>query len=641
MDNTTAMDSLPLGTSESSNISYETISELEVDAVDIDYDDNYIYAACRDLRIRVWSKREWQLVAELSETLTEPLAVDVDQEQIYATCEKRAYVWKKETWGMIGWFELSYQALTSFLQGDYFFVGARDGRLVSIQKDTHDTSSWQLHKSDMVSIWCDERVICTSTKKEEPRVWLKNPGSAPSELARLDIKGKGGVVTGNSEFIFIGTSSGEVAIYDRTDWEIVRTLEAKNSTMITSMWASEHYLIGATSPGSITIWDVKNGEEIGTIQLNGHKIQYVTADHDMLYVATPDGIFIVRMSVSGAPLDVAVYDQMHVRDSLLKTSPYDVLESALVFEKRGDERFQESMFQDAVVEFENALQILIDNAHTLQEVPEERELLMDELNARLGKALLKSKIQELQNLDLEICQLSEELEVKKRTDMSPEEVERQWAIASRAIKESRVLAEAQGADMLSYQLIHIVDTLESDFLEAMSRYDKFRETINQALALIRNIANEWRWMERKRTNLTERKEYLEGAIAKITAALEATEKEGEVHQILAEALSEYNKIYTQIGRIISSYETEQEQIFSNRDDASEAIEQLLSVMPKKREELKTISNKHEREKETKLVKAALNQALDVARNFKLTKSIQAIEDELAAFDVKDVEKSES
>jgi hypothetical protein len=266
---------------------------------------------------------------------------------------------------------------------------------------------------------------------------------------------------------------------------------------------------------------------------------------------------------------------------------------------------------------------------------------MDELNIRLGKALLKSKIQELQNLDLEICQLSEELQVKKRTDMSPEDVERLWATTSRSIKESRVLAEAQGADMLSYQLIHVIDKLEADFLEAMSRYDKFRETINQALALIRNIANEWRWMERKRTNLAERKAYLEGAITKITAALEASEKEGEVHQILSNALSEYNKIFTQIGRIISSYETEQEQIFSNREEASVAIEQLLSVIPKKRDEMKAIENKNEREKEIKRLRAALNQALDVARNFKLTKSIKAIEDELDAFDDKDDEKAES
>jgi hypothetical protein len=630
-----------LGASESVNISYETMSELEVDAVDIDYDDNYIYAACRDLRVRVWSKRDWQLVAELSETLSEPLAVDVDSEQIYATCEKRAYVWKKGTWGMIGWFELSYQALTSFLQGDYFFVGARDGRLVSIQKDTHETSSWQLHKSDLVSIWCDDRVICTSTKKEEPRIWLKNPGGAPTELAKLDIKGKGGIVTGNSEFIFVGTSSGEVAIYDRSSWELVRTLEAKNSAMITSMWASEHYLIGAASPGSIKIWDVKNGGEVGTIQLNGHKIEYLTADHDMLYIATPDGLYIVRMSVSGTPLDVSVYDQMRVRESLLKTSPYDVLESALEFEKKGDARFQGSMFQDAVVEFENALQVLIDNAHTLQEVPEERELLMDELNERLGKALLRSKIQEIRDIDLEICQLSEELEVKKRTDTSPEEVERLWANASRSIKESRVLAEAQGTDMLSYQLTHVVDTLESDFLEAMSKYDKFRETINQALALIRSVANEWRGMERKRTNLAVRKAYLEGAIAKLTAALEASENEGEVRQILSGALTDYNKIYAQIGRIISSYEGEENQTFSNRDDASEAINQLLSVMPKKREELKSLATKQEQEREKRRIKAALAQALDVARNFKLTKLLKAVEDELALLNAKDAEKPEN
>ncbi len=619
-------------TNETSILSHETISELEVDAVDIDYDEKYVYAACRDQRVRVWSKKDWQLVAELSETLTEPLAVDVDAEQIYATCEKRVYVWKKETWGMIGWFELSYQALTSSLQGDYFFVGARDGRLVSIQKDTHETSSWQLHKSDITSLWCDERVICTSTKKEEPRVWLKNPDTAPSELARLDKKGKGGVVAGNSEFIFVGTPSGEVAVYNRNDWELSHTLEANNSSMITTMWANEHYLIGATSPGTITLWDVNRGEEIGYIKLDSNRIEFLTADHDLLYVVNPYVISILRISVSGTPLDVSVGDHALLKDSLLKTSPYDVLESALELEHRGDERYQESMFYEAVIEFENALQIIIDNAHTLQEVPEERKLLMDELNARLGKALLKAKVQELQALDQEIHQLSEELEVKKNTDRNPEEVEKLWATTSRAIKESRVLAEAQSADMLSFQLTNVIDTLETDFLEAMAKYDQYRETINQALALVRKISNEWRWMERKRTNLSERKEYLEGAIAKISSALEESEKEGEVHQILSSALQEYTKIFGQIGRIISSYASGPDEIFTNKDEASEAIESLLNVIPKKLEELKNFTEENERAKEIERLRSALVQALDAAKNFKLTKTIQSIETELVSLD---------
>jgi len=621
-----------LGASESSSLSYETISELEVDAVDIDYDEKYIYAACRDLRVRVWSKKDWQLVAELSETLTEPLAVDVDAEQIYATCEKRVYVWKKETWGMIGWFELSYQALTSSLQGDYFFVGARDGRLVSIQKDTHDTSSWQLHKSDITSLWCDERVICTSTKKEEPRVWLKNPDTAPSELARLDKRGKGGVVAGNSEFIFVGTPSGEVAVYNRNNWEFAHTLETDNSSTITTMWANEHYLIGATSPGMITIWDVNRGEELGNIKLDSSRIDFLTADHDLLYIVNSTGIAIIRISISGSPLDVSIGDHALLKDSLLKTSPYDVLESALELEHRGDERYQESLFYEAVIEFENALQIIIDNVHTLQEVPEERQLLMDELNARLGKALLKAKVQELQGLDQEIHQLSEELEVKKNTDRNPEEVEKLWATTSRAIKESRVLAEAQSGDMLSFQLTHVIDTLETDFLEAMTKYDQFRETINQALALVRKISNEWRWMERKRTNLSERKEYLEGAIAKISGALEEAEKEGEVHQILSNALQEYNKIFGQIGRIISSYASGQDEVFTNKDEASEAIEDFLTVLPKKREELRNLTDDIKRAKEIERVRSVLIQALDAAKNFKLTKLTQTLEAELASLD---------
>ncbi|MFW9807017.1 MAG: hypothetical protein ACFFFK_09850, partial [Candidatus Thorarchaeota archaeon] len=92
-------------------LSYEVITQLEAPAVDLTYDEEFLYAACRDQHIRVWSKKDWQLIAELGETDTPPLVVDVDESQVFATCERRVYVWKKEKWGMTGWFELIYQAL--------------------------------------------------------------------------------------------------------------------------------------------------------------------------------------------------------------------------------------------------------------------------------------------------------------------------------------------------------------------------------------------------------------------------------------------------------------------------------------------------------------------------------------------------
>ncbi|MFW9974532.1 MAG: hypothetical protein ACFFDQ_04670, partial [Candidatus Thorarchaeota archaeon] len=290
------MDKGSLGSNGVASLNYENVIKLEALAVDLDYDEDFLYAACRDQKIRVWSKTDWQLVAELGETDTPPLIVDVDDTQVFATCNRRVYVWKKDTWGMTGWFELSYEALTSTLYGDYFYVGANDGRLVSIQKDTHETSSWQLHKSDLTSLWSDDKIICTSTKKEEPRVWLKDRDTAPSELARLDKKGKGGILWGNAEFILVGNSNGEIAVYDRVEWELVKTLESGYTSPISSMWASSHYLVAASVAGTLTIWDLKRGEDVGEILLSGQKIEWVTADHDLLYIASQEGVTVVRLT---------------------------------------------------------------------------------------------------------------------------------------------------------------------------------------------------------------------------------------------------------------------------------------------------------------------------------------------------------
>ncbi len=635
------MDHSSLNKNDLSLLSSESISIIEEDVVDIDKDDEFLYAACSDNHVRVYSKDNWQLVAELGETDTPPLAVDVDNEQIYATCDKRVYVWKKETFGMIGWFELSYQAITSSLQGDYFFVGAKEGRLVSIQKETHDTSSWQLHKSDISSIWSDNTIICTSTKKEEPRVWLKDSSSAPSELARLDKKGKGGVVFGNSEFVFVGSTSGEVALYDRSDWDLIRTLNTSGTNAISSMWAGEYYLIAADSSGTLTFWQIKNGDTLGSISLEEAKISYFTADHDLLYIASTTGLHIIRVIASGRTLDLNDEGPFVWKESLLKTSPYDVLEDALEKERSGDEKFQDGLFHEAVLEYENAMRLLVDNTHTLQEVPTERQQLTEELNNRLGKALLKAKIQEVNALIHEIRQLAEELEVRKRTERDPEDVDKLWAASSRIIKESINLADAQSDDILSYQLTHVVDVLKEVLDNAIVQYDKFRETINNAIGLTRQISNEWHWMERKRTSLNERKEFLEKEIKRLEQALNEAEPGGEVEQILTEALDGYQKILKQIENILTSYDEDIDETFANSDEASEAIEGLLTTIPKKREELKQISNQANFGKEYKALMQVIDQAIETAKNFKLTKELKSLESEHEALEHLYQEKKEA
>ena len=623
------MDRSATGGSDSAIVSHESISVLEVDAIDIDHDDKYLYVACRDHTIRVYSKNNWYLVAELSETDTPPLAVDVDAGQVYATCERRVYVWKKETWGMTGWFELSYQAVTSSLQGDFFFIGAKEGRLVSIQKESHETSSWQLHKSDITSIWSDNQIICTSTKKEEPRVWKKESDKAPTELTRLDKNGKGGVVAGNSEFVFVGTPSGEISIYNRIEWDYEKALTTKNASAISSMWASEYYLIAAISPGNLSLWDIKRGNEIGNFELNGHKIEYVTADHDLLYVATPEGVYVLQIRASGRPLDVCVEGPLIWKESLLKTSPYDVLEESLKLQKSGDKKYQECFYHEAVVEYENAMRLLVDNTHALLEVPDEQQALTDEINIRLGKALLKAKIEEIQEIVVSIEELAEELKERKLTDTPPEEVETYWAEAGRVIKESRVLADAQSSDMLSFQLLHEVEKLDTILTDAMTLYDSFRETINQAVALTRQISNEWHWMERKRTSLAERKEFLQTSIQRISDALKEAKPGSEVQLILSNAQADYRKLFEQIDWILETSETEQKEIFTSKDEALETIDSLLVVIPKKRDALTLISDPDEIEKERNRLIDVLQEALETAKSFKLSKETKAIEEELA------------
>ena len=124
-------------------------------------------------------------------------------------------------------------------------------------------------------------------------------------------------------------------------------------------------------------------------------------------------------------------------------------------------------------------------------------------------------------------------------------------------------------------------------------------------------------------------EFLETSLTRLSEALETANPEGEVQTILSGALDDYKKIFEQIDWIISSSETDSEAVFANREEAVETIDSLLIVLPKKREALGTISEPDEYEKERLRLVAALQQALETAKSFKMNKSIKAIEEELS------------
>ena len=115
---------------------------------------------------------------------------------------------------------------------------------------------------------------------------------------------------------------------------------------------------------------------------------------------------------------------------------------------------------------------------------------------------------------------------------------------------------------------------------------------------------------------------------KLGDAVAKADAEGEVQQILSGALDEYRRLYSQIDRIVSSYITEQDTSFATKEEAQEAIDGLLTVMPKKIATLQDIEDETERELEQKRIIAALEQALKTAKSFRMNKASKAIQAEL-------------
>ncbi|MHA1927187.1 MAG: hypothetical protein ACTSV2_01270 [Candidatus Thorarchaeota archaeon] len=618
------------GGTEIIQLRHEIVAELECETTHLNHDEKFVYAACTDMKIRVISKDNWQIEVELGETSSIPLSVHVDDENVYATCERRVYVWSKENWGLTGWFELSYSAITTTLLGDSLFVGAKEGRLVSIKKNSHETSSWQLHKSDITQLWADSEIVFTGTNKDEPRVWKIEPDGAPEEFHIFDKKEKGSYILGTEDYLITGISTSDISLWSRVDWSLVNTLSVSNHGPISSMWSNGIYLVALSNSSDINIWELKSGNHIGGLKINGTKISQIAADKDVMILASSDSVMIIRILQATQSLDLSIDDETRFGQSLLRTSPYDVLEGVLELQVHGDAHLQEGRYHDAVKKYESALQLLIDNTHSLLEVPDDRERLTNELNARLGNSLLRSKIIEVKDLIIRIEQVSDELDMLGRSNESDAELERLWNQILRVIKESRMLVDAQAGDMLAYQLTHEIDTLDEDLSCAKEKLDKYRQKISQAQALIQQIGSEWRLIERKRTSLTKRLEFLTQALETIESRIVASEddEESEVKQILSSALKEYSKLSGQISRIIAVSDDEHDDEISNREEAMDAIDGLLKLIPKKRDSILAMNTPEEREKELTLLRGALEQALETAKRFKFKEEIRNIRNEL-------------
>jgi len=612
----------------SGSVTHEEVTVLEVDAVDVSYDDRFLYAACKDNYVRVWSKGDWQLVAELGETNSKPLTVHVGKDHVYATCERRVYMWLKGTWGMIGWFELSYHALTSDLHGDYFYIGTREGRLLSIKKGTNETSSWPLHKSEITMIWSDGSVICSATKKESPIVWSRGIDAAPAELAVLGKDDRGTAVMGNSEFVMVGLDSGDVNFWDRAGWNLVRTLESKTGEALVALWANDLYLVTSSDEGALTIWDLKNSIQLGQIRKKGVKYGKVAADHDLIYVTSSEGLSVMGISLEGQGLDLSNAENRIQDEHLLKTSPYDVLESVLSHQRQGDDLLQKRRFSEAMEEYDSALQILIDNVHALEVVPEEREKMTREISSRRSKASLRSSIEEIQSISKEIEQISDELEFKGQTLKDEAEVASLWSAAESVIGEARTLSEDNADDMLSYQLTYLTDILQSDLEAAKEKLATYERKVDQAVALIHGMENEWRWMEQRRTSLPERSNFLERTIKQLEKQLANAESDSEVLGLLKDALDKHKRLHEQIGRIISASDDEQEAVLSSREDAMAAIHGLLRMMPKNRNAMLAISDHAKRQKELERLTTALEEALESAKHHGLKEETRSIQNEI-------------
>jgi hypothetical protein len=135
--------------------------------------------------------------------------------------------------------------------------------------------------------------------------------------------------------------------------------------------------------------------------------------------------------------------------------------------------------------------------------------------------------------------------------------------------------------------------------------------------------SEWRWLERRRTNLDERKSFLETTIENLQSRVADAENNPQVVSIYQSSLEGFQKLLEQITRIINASEGETiDEVLLDSDEAEKAITSMLKILPKKIGELQAIEVESEWQVEKERMLEALQQALDTTTKHKL-KNLQS------------------
>ena len=197
------------------------------------------------------------------------------------------------------------------------------------------------------------------------------------------------------------------------------------------------------------------------------------------------------------------------------------------------------------------------------------------------------------------------------------------------MNEIREVMEGKGS--LSDKTINLYMNLLARIIgdiKDLKQTDEVIERINQANSFVNGLMSEWRWIERRRTKLDERRQFLEKAIADLKERIKTAKKDPEVIAILQGSLDEFEKLLAQIDRILLTSTSEPNGDLLDPEDALAAIQSMLKILPKRFTDLEALEDTKEWTSEKERIFKALQQALETAQKHKFKETIPQIEEAL-------------
>lgn len=255
----------------------------------ITIDDEYIYSACNDKTVKVWSKTDLTEIASLehSEWID---SVTVDDKYVITGERKCVRIWNKEDWSEVATVGMRTDLIKAVklrpvtVDDDYLYSVVQDDTLqIWSKKDWSEVASISEHKDTITTLLTDNEYFYSVSADKTIQVWSKTDWS---NQATLHVPYIVSLAT-DETYLYAGSIDGTIHVLNKRNWSETVRLRG-HPEVVSSLAVGEQYIYSGHPNGLIRIWRKNDWSEVVSLRGHAGKVNSIVMDGLHLYSSSSD-----------------------------------------------------------------------------------------------------------------------------------------------------------------------------------------------------------------------------------------------------------------------------------------------------------------------------------------------------------------